>query len=128
MLPLALPLGRGLLFFWRTTIMKALVLKAKHANTMILECGAVWLKPGMSIVVEESLGSLVAAKYALEIEGETELTDKKKWKVLKGTVEQDYIKPKATGDSDSIEESQSTRDMGSSSGKKKTKKKAAKKV
>ena len=98
--------------------MKAIVLEAKHANTLVLECGAVWLKPGTNLIVEESLGQLVAAKYALEILGECE--SDKKWKIVKSDHAHVTDAP--------LSEIQSNRDMGSNEGKKKTRKKATKKA
>jgi len=104
--------------------MKAIVLEAKHANTLVLECGAVWLKPGTNLVVEESLGQLVAAKYALEILGACE--SDKKWKIVRSDLAGKVDVSGSVGSS--LEDVQANRDMGSDAGKKKVRKKATKKA
>ena len=102
---------------------KAVVLRAKDSATMILECGALWLQPDCELVVEESLGKIVAGKYGLEEVRTCEL-DQEKWKMQKASGEPVKSKPKP----ESVEKGKQTKDLGSGTAKKKTRaKKVAKK-
>ena len=103
---------------------KAIVVRSKNSATMILECGACWLAPDKEMLVEETLGQLIAGKYGLETAETSETLDGPKWAIRPKSKDLKVVTaPKK--DSSTVEDKKSTKDMGSKAGKKKTSKKKA---